>query len=254
MQNVLRAPLLTGLGFQHGFSTRRGGVSPPPFKSMNLASAVGDEPEHVTENQRRFAAAVGYDAARLFTLQQVHGQHVEPVGLQDDPDRVRALHGDALVAQSGVAVAVRSADCVPLLLADPESRQVAAVHAGWRGVLAGVVPAALAALCARTGAPPERIVGAVFPHIRRCCFEVDDALAEQLSAAGPGAAQCVFQVAAGKPYVALDAIVQAQLRARGLSDANLEDVPGCTCCEPESFFSYRRDGARSGRHLAAIIG
>jgi YfiH family protein len=254
MHNVLHAPVLTAQGFRHGFSTRRGGVSHAPFDSLNLALSVGDVPEHVAENQQRFAAAVGYDASRLFTLSQVHGREVRRVTKHDEPERVRAEQGDALVAQAGLPVGIRSADCVPVLLADPQSRQVAAVHAGWRGVLAGVVPAALELLSTRAGAAPARILVGVFPHIRRCCFEVDDALAEQLAAAGPDAGQSVFQAAAGKPYVALDMIVRAQLRAAGVSEPNIDDVAGCTCCDSEQFFSYRRDGAKSGRHLTVILG
>ena len=254
MENVLRAPSLAALGFQHGFSTRKGGVSPAPFDSLNFRTSGGDDPEHVAENQRRFAAAVGYDASRLYMLDQVHGRHVHEVSDGDQPERVHRVQADALVAPAGVAIGVRSADCVPVLLVDPGTRQVAAAHAGWRGVLAGVVPAALAKLAERSHALPSQLRAAVFPHIRRCCFEVDDALAEQLAAAGPGAQQCVFQVAADKPYVALDAIVRAQLRAAGMPDANIDDVPGCTCCEPERFFSYRRDGAKFGLHLAVVVG
>lgn len=254
MQNVLRAQSLIALGFQHGFSTRKGGVSRAPFATLNLAASAGDDPEHVAENQRRFAAAVGYDPERLCTLSQVHGRHVHELRVEDQPERVRAQQGDALVAPAGVPVGIRSADCVPVILVEPQSRQVAVAHAGWRGVLAGVAPAALERLRTRTGAPPAQLRAAIFPHIRRCCFEVDDALAEQLAAAGLGAQQSVFQVDAGKPYVALDVIVRAQLRAAGMSPENIEDVPGCTCCDPERFFSYRRDGAKSGRHLTVVVG
>jgi len=254
MENVLRAPSLTALGFQHGFSTRMGGVSSAPFDSLNLGASRGDASEHVAENQRRFAAAVGYDPGRLLMLNQVHGRHVQEISAQDEPAAVRGIEGDALVAPPGVPVGVRSADCMPVLLVDPVSRQVAAAHAGWRGVLAGVVPAALEVLARRAAAQASQLRAAVFPHIRRCCFEVDDALAEQLAAAGPGAEQSVFQVDAGKPYVALDAIVRAQLIAAGLPDANIEDVPGCTCCDAERFFSYRRDGAQFGMHFAVVVG
>jgi hypothetical protein len=254
MENVLRAPSLTALGFQHGFSTRKGGVSRAPFDSLNLAAARGDDPEHVAENQRRFAAAVGYDAARLFTVSQVHGSHVHEISEQDEPDSVRSMQGDALVAPAGAAIGIRTADCVPVLLVDPKTRHVAAAHAGWRGVIAGVVPAALSKLARRAGAQPAQLRAAMFPHIRRCCFEVDDALAEQLAAAGSGAGASVFQVAAGKPYVALDVIVRAQLKAAGMPESNIDDVSGCTCCDLERFFSYRRDGAKTGLHFAVVVG
>jgi YfiH family protein len=258
MHHVLRAPALTAQGFSHGFSLRQGGVSEPPFDSLNLATQVGDDPAHVAENQRRFAAWVGYDAAQLYTVSQVHGRQVERVTGAQPPDVVRSWQADALVAGAGAAVGVRTADCVPLLLGDPITRRVAAVHAGWRGVVAGVVPAAVAALCELSGSPvpPSRLSAALFPHIRRCCFEVGEDVAQALSALQLDAGQTVFasKTTKQKPRVALDSLVRAQLMAAGLPPEHIEDVPGCTCCEPARFFSFRRDGAASGRHLSVIVG
>jgi polyphenol oxidase len=253
MPEPLRALQLTRLGFRHGFSPRQGGVSPAPFDSLNLGASA-DDSEHVAENQRRFASMVGYRETRLFVLRQVHGREVRRVTSGDDPEHVWDEEGDALVASAGFAIGVRSADCVPVLLVDPATRQVAAAHAGWRGVVAGVVPAALDVLARSAGAPHARLHAALFPHIRRCCFEVDESVAQQLVAASPGADDCVIAMP-DKPHVALDVIVRAQLRALGVPDENIEDVPGCTVCDPERFFSYRRSGAGNhGLHLTAIVG
>jgi len=255
MHSVLRAPLLTEHGFEHGFSTRLGGVSAPPFDSLNLALGVGDDPGLVAENQRRFALAVGYVPGALFSLQQVHGELVQRVSPGADPGAVAQLQGDALVGQGGVAVGVRTADCVPLLIADPETRCVAAVHAGWRGVCAGVVTQAVRALCEASAAPAARLVAAVFPHIRGCCFEVGSDVALQLSAAVPGVS-CVSFVSEGprgRPHVALELLLRAQLSAAGVAAERTADVPGCTCCDAQRFFSFRRDGRASGRHLAVIV-
>ena len=251
MQSVLRAPLLTAQGFGHGFSTRLGGVSASPFDSLNLVPGVGDDPGHVAENQRRFAERVGFSPARLFCVQQVHGAQVQHVAPGADPQAIAQLQGDALVAEDG-AVGVRTADCVPILLADPQSRCVAAVHAGWRGVCAGVVGEAVRALSELASAPPARLIGAVFPHIRRCCFEVGDDVASQLQAAAPGQ-PCSHVGPSGRPHVALDLLVRAQLVAAGVASASVDDIAGCTCCDPNRFFSYRRDGRHSGRHLAVIV-
>jgi YfiH family protein len=251
MQSVLRAPLLTAHGFGHGFSTRLGGVSASPFDSLNLAAGVGDNPGHVAENQRRFAERVGFDATRLFCVQQVHGAQVQRVDAQADPRLVAQLKGDVLVAEDA-AVGVRTADCVPILLADPQTRYVAAVHAGWRGVCAGAVGEGVRALCEASSAPASRLIGAVFPHIRRCCFEVGDDVALQLEAAAPGAA-CRGVGPHGRPHIALDVLVRAQLLAAGVAAASVDDLPGCTCCDTTRFFSYRRDGQHSGRHLAVIV-
>ena len=254
MQSVLRAPLLTAQGFGHGFSTRLGGVSAAPFDSLNLGANVGDDPGHVAENQRRFAERVGFLAGRLCSAQQVHGADVLRVRDAGEAD-VRTLaqsRADALVAEPGAAVGVRTADCLPLLLADPETRYAAAVHAGWRGVCAGVVTAAVRALCEAAEAPAQRLIGAVFPHIRRCCFEVGEDVAQQLSAAVPGVA-CSHVGPRGRPHVALDLLVRAQLAAAGVSLASVDDVAGCTCCDVSRFYSFRRDGQQSGRHMAVIV-
>ena len=250
MQSVLRAQQLSRQGFAHGFSTRQGGVSAAPYASLNLGGSVGDDAAKVAENLRRFAGWVGYEPSRLFTLSQVHGARVRTLSAGDEPEAVRGEQADALVARERAPIAIRTADCVPLLLADPVTRCVAAVHAGWRGTVAGVVPAGVAALLAACHAPPERLLAAVFPHIRACCFEVGADVAAQLNAVAHGA----DAIRPGpKPHVDLAAIVRAQLMAAGLVAQNVEDVPGCTVCDPERFYSFRRDAAASGRHLAAIV-
>lgn len=242
---VLRAGNLTGAGIRHGFSTRLGGVSVGAFASMNLARAVGDDPEAVAENHRRFAAAVGYDAGRLYESSQVHGARV----LRADRREVavtRAEEADALVSSTaGDAVAVRVADCVPVLLAAPGAGVVAAVHAGWRGVAQRVVDAALGAMAAEPGG----VIAAVGPCIGPCCFEVGDEVAAEIAAA---AGEGVVQRRPGeKPRVDLRAAVAAQLAGAGVRA--VEQVGGCTRCEAGRYHSYRRDGRASGRLLAAIV-
>jgi polyphenol oxidase len=248
--DVLRSELLVREGFAHGFSLRTGGVSRGPFQSLNLARTVGDSAEDVAENHLRLASAVGFDAGRLLEVTQVHGAAVLAISPGMSPVEARMVEADALVAAGGdAAVAVRVADCVPVLLADRRSGAVAAVHAGWRGCVAGVVARAMAALTRRTAAPPE-VVAAIGPHIRVGAFEVGEDVGAQLAAAAP-ASQVVLR-GAGQPRVDLARVVRAQLVAVGVAEASIEDVGGCTFAEPERFFSYRRDGQRSGRHLAVI--
>ena len=253
----LRSQLLSQHGFRHGFSPRQGGVSQPPFDSCNLGRGVGDEPEHVAENRRRFAAAVGYEPGALFEVNQVHGREVHAVRRSDDPAQVRVASGDGLVAERGASVGVRTADCVPLLVADPETRCVAALHAGWRGAAAGVASSGLELLMQVSGAPAERLVAGIFPHIRACCFEVSADVAEVLANAWPpGVVGCDAlsrRGPGGKPHVDLAALLHAQLTAAGLVAARIELVDGCTRCSADRFFSYRRDGQASGRHLSAIV-
>ncbi len=252
METVLRSELLVGLGFRHGFSLRTGGVSAPPFDTLNLGRAVGDDPAAVEENHRRFAEAVGCAPGRLFEVSQVHGAEVVVVGPDADPDAVRATEADALVAPAlpEMAVGVRVADCIPLLLADPVTGAVAAVHAGWRGTVARVVDRAIDALEREAGARARDLVAVIGPHIRVGAFEVGEDVAARIAAEAHG--EDVVVRGAGKPHVDLARVVRAQLGARGVEGARIDDVGGCTQTDGERFFSYRRDGKRSGRHLAAI--
>jgi YfiH family protein len=242
MASVLCGPQLSRHGFAHGFSTRQGGVSVAP-------STSADE-THLAEDRRRFAARLGVAPERLFELSQIHGRQVRVVAATDAPDAVRLEQGDALVARGGLAIAVRSADCLPLLLADPTTRAVAAIHAGWRGAAAGVVDAGVQALIGLCAAPHTRLLAAIFPHIRSCCFEVGPDVAQSLAEAAHGSSV----VSAGlKPHVDLAGLVRAQLMAAGVLAEHIDDVPGCTRCDAERFFSFRRDGKASGRHLTAIV-
>jgi hypothetical protein len=243
---ILRSERLAKQGFRHGFSTRLGGASEGPYASLNFGRSVGDEPARVQQNHARLAAAVGYDPSQLFDASQVHGASVVTLRGSERPESVRAEQADALVARApGFAVGVRTADCVPVLLGDRRSGAVAAVHAGWRGVVAGVVREALAAM----EAEPEEVVAAIGPSIGPCCFEVGDDVAARLAAAaGDG---IVIRRAHEKPHVDLWRAVEHQLRHAGVR--TIDTLGACTVCESERFFSYRRDGARSGRMLSVIV-
>ncbi|MFO0606605.1 MAG: peptidoglycan editing factor PgeF [Polyangiales bacterium] len=244
---LLHARSLTDRGFAHAFTARDGGVSEGPFASLNLGAAVGDDPEHVRENHRRLARAVGYDPAALHQTWQVHGGAVWSHTPDASPDDTRRVEADALVAAApGVAVAVRVADCVPVLLADVATGRVAAAHAGWRGVVANVVGAALDALGPRS---PADVVAAIGPSIGPCCFEVGDDVAAEIAAATP--TPVVRSRPGAKPLVDLWRAVEAQLHARGVTA--VEPIGRCTVCDPGAFFSFRRDGARSGRMVGVIV-
>ncbi|HEX8793474.1 MAG TPA: polyphenol oxidase family protein [Polyangiaceae bacterium] len=179
------------------------------------------------------AAALG--AAGIVQVKQVHGARAVLAS------EAEGQEADALVAPpSGrvVAVGVRVADCVPVLVARTDTGGVAAVHAGWRGVVAGVIAAGVESLGRGT------LLAAIGPCIGACCFEVGADVSDRIG--------FVTRRAGEKAYVDLRAAVRAQLRALGLTDEAIDDVPGCTKHEPERFHSFRRDGANSGRMLAAI--
>lgn len=249
--DCLTSALLTSAGFHHAFFTRRGGVSEGPYATLNFSRAVGDDGERVARNVALAAEVLGVSAARVYYLSQVHGQVTHVLDGTEDPAGVINLEGDALVSRvAGVACGVRSADCVPILVGERRSGAVAAIHAGWRGVVRGVVEAALASLRAEAGGAGE-LVAAIGPHIRVGAFEVSDDVAEELAAASPVAG--VVERGGAKPHVSLVRIVRAKLEALGVAAGAIDDVGGCTVTEPERFFSFRRDGKVGGRHLSAIV-
>lgn len=251
-QWVLKSRLLSGAGFRHAFFTRRGGVSGPPFDSLNFLASAGDDASSVAENRRRAAAHLGIAMEHLFFLSQVHGTQARELRRGDDWNEVVHTRGDiTLSLEPGIGCGVRSADCVPVLLADRESGAVCAVHSGWKGTVANAAGAGVRALRALVGGRGD-LLSAIGPHIERCCFEVGEDVGGALaraSSAGPEA--LVGGDQKQKVKADLRMIVRAQLGAEGVTA--IDDVLGCTMCRPDLFFSYRRDGARSGRLLSAIV-
>ena len=172
----------------HGFSTRAGGVSAAPFDTLNMGARWGDVPASVEENRRRLLRAVGV-AGPLYVARQVHGAAVVRVRAGDDPAAIARIEADALITDapaspSGVFVA----DCIPALIVDPRTGAVAAAHAGWRGTVAGVLPAVVRALAAEFGARPDDLRVALGPAIGACCFEVGAEVVRAFEAALGGAA------------------------------------------------------------------
>jgi YfiH family protein len=236
---IVRSALLHP--FPHGFTTREGGVSPAPWDSLNLGGAVGDAPDRVEANWRRLEAETGLGFARV---RQVHGVRV----VRADAPGAPAEEADAVVSlRPGVAACVSVADCVPVLLADPATGAVAAVHAGWRGTLARAAAEGVRALAREAGAPPERLLAAVGPSIGPCCYEVSPELAERFRA---GIGPVVREGTA--PRLDLWSANRRVLEQAGLRPERIDLLGRCTACERDLFFSHRRDAGRTGRQMAFI--
>jgi polyphenol oxidase len=254
---VVRSPLLEGAGIRHGFGTRQGGASEGSFASLNFSLRAppprsgewsGDRPEHVQENLRRLGAEVGFDPGRCFRLKQVHGIDVLRVGAADSPPRLLARAGDALISDTpGTTVGVVTADCVPVLFADPVHCAVAAAHAGWRGLAGGVLEATITALGRAFGSRPADLLAAVGPCIGSCCYEVGEEVAAQFD---PAAVQ---RDRGPKPHLDLPAAALLRLRAAGLDRSNISTAALCTRCREDLLFSYRRSGDSTGHHLSVIV-
>jgi YfiH family protein len=225
-------------------------VSEGAYASLNFGA--GDAPERIAENVRRFAAAAGFDPRALRQASQVHGARVvdaDADAMRDDPGARE--EADALFLAPGGqgqarAVGIRVADCVPVLVATRDEGEIVAIHAGWRGVVSGVVAAGVARLKGR-----DRIA-AIGPCIGGCCFEVGAEVVPRVLAAAENDLSIVRRRERDdeKAYLDLRLAVRRQLARAGVED--VVDVGGCTRCDAERFFSYRRDGAESGRHLAVI--
>lgn len=243
----VQSKLLATAGVVHGFSTRIGGVSEGCFASLNLGRKWGDDPEKVNENHRRLAAHAGFAPGELTTVRQVHGSEVEKITASHATgalDRPR----DALISNvAGRTIGIYTADCVPVLLADVASGWVGAVHAGWRGTVAQILSKTIAELVT-AGVQPANLRLAIGPSIRSCCFEVDE------DVAGHFAARDVVRAAGKKPHVDLQRANRKQAELAGVDLEHIDDVAICTCCNPQQFFSYRRDGKSSGQQLSFISG
>ncbi|MFE9685290.1 peptidoglycan editing factor PgeF [Streptomyces sp. NPDC002701] len=221
-------------GAHFAFTDRWGGVSAVPYEELNLGGAVGDDPGAVRTNRDLAAKSLGLDPAHVVWMNQVHGPDVAVV---DGPWGDRPVpETDAVVtARRGLALAVLTADCTPVLLADPVAGIVAAAHAGRPGMVAGVVPAAVEAMV-RLGAEPSRIVARTGPAVCGRCYEVPDEMRAQVAAVEPAA---YAETTWGTPAVDVTAGVHAQLERLGVRDR--EQSPVCTI-ESADHFSYRRDG------------
>jgi len=257
---LLRSDLLVA-PFAHGFSTRAGGTSPPPFDSLNLGAKWGDHAAAVAENRRRLASAVGVTGP-IYVARQVHGAAVAVVRAGDAPAAIAAIEADALCSDDArVALGVFVADCVPALIVDPRSGAVAAVHAGWRGTVAGVLPAAVRALADHFGARAGDLRVALGPSIGACCFEVGadvvaaftSALAGAPAAGGPGVVHVSPRGVPDKWHVDLRLANRLLLERAGVAPDAIDAAADCTHCDRPRFYSYRRDRDRTGQQMGIVV-
>jgi len=221
-------------------TTRIGGVSQGPYASLNLGDHVGDVPDNVRRNRTLLCETLKLPSQPLW-LEQVHGTRVvdaavSPVGTSAD---------GAYTNQRGVVCAVLTADCLPIFLCDEDGTNVAVLHAGWRGLAAGVIDAGVASM----GSAPQRLIAHVGPAIGPGAYEVGDELRETFEQHDPAAAQAFLPRGSGHWLADLPELAHMRLRALGVARITVEEM--CTFREQDKFFSYRRDG-RCGR-MASLI-
>src|SRR5215469_10022066 len=249
----IEAATLTLAGIRHGFFTRAGGVSSGLYASLNGGVGSQDDAGKVLENRARMATALGVEPRRLLTAYQSHSPNVvvaeAPWTTENRPQ------ADAIVTRMrALAIGVTTADCGPVLFADPRSGVIGAAHAGWRGALTGVLEATVAAM-ERLGAARGQIRAAIGPMIRQESYEVGPDLVARFRAEDPAASR-FFAPAKRDGHAMFDlaGYIAARLKRAGI--AEVEDVGLCTYADPEQFFSYRRTTHRGeadyGRHVNAI--
>jgi len=228
------------------FSERQGGISPAPFDSLNLGLDLGDSDTHIQHNLHTLCARA--QLPEPHRSQQTHGTaHL----LCDGPGIQHTKQADILITRTaGCAVAVRTADCLPILLVDPHAGIAAAVHAGWRGTAQQITQVAIQHM-QELGANPEHILASLGPCIAACCFETNIHCAEQLAASHPQANEHIHYKG-NKAWPDLQAINVLHLQSTDIKPSHIESIDLCTYCLPERFFSYRRDALQSGRQLAIV--
>lgn len=239
----------------HGFTTRLGGVSTAEVGSLNLGIHRGDDPQNVRKNYEILGNALGFDPVDAVLSHQTHTDIVLPVTAAH---KGAGLFGpelpecDGLVTNTpGVTLVVFTADCTPILLHDPVTGAVGAVHAGWRGTAAGIAQKAVLTMQSQYGCDPANIRAAIGPNIKQCCFETDWDVPKAILASLGDAAKPHIRQKGEKYYLDLTAINAEFLRRAGVRD--IAAAPQCTRCDPNRFWSARVHGNARGSQGAVIV-
>jgi len=241
----------------HAFFTRHGGVSPAPYASLNVAPLSADAPAYLRENLRRIASVLPADPAAVVAARQVHGNRVIRVSETNIAcsifSAVEPFQGDALITdREGVWLAILTADCLPVLFFDPCKRVIAAAHAGWRGTLQHITADTLAEMTRLYGCRPKDVLAALGPAIGPCCYEVGDDVARLFSAPVRAGEPFARRNPAGRWTLDLAGLNRLQLLDSGVGEERILQVPVCTRCRGDLFFSVRGQREPTGRQLSVI--
>jgi len=230
---------------RHGFLTRKGGSSPPPYDTLNLSENNGDRDEHVSKNRNLVAKTFEFDLNRLSLLDQVHQDQIFLV--KEPPLTLRSLlEYDAQITNvSNVFLGILTADCVPIFVADQRKKAVAAIHAGRQGTALHITSKALRTMKEEFGCFPEDLLIALGPSIGFCCYEIDE------KAFSPEWEPFSIPVGDGKWMVDLVRINIAQIEQEGIKEEQIFWIDLCTSCHLDLFFSNRKEG-KTGRQLSFI--
>ncbi|MDO9515333.1 MAG: peptidoglycan editing factor PgeF [Syntrophales bacterium] len=251
----LESQALGECGFiTHAFCTRWGGVSEGRLADLNFGVHVGDSEEHLARNRELLCAAFDMSEHTLVTVDQVHGDRLLVIdetfqeGGYNSP-----LECDGIItAIPGVPIGIKTADCVPVLLADLKRRVVGAVHAGWKGTVLGIAARAAGVFMETFSSAPEDILAVIGPAIGPCCYEVDEAVFHRFDNR-EGKVAFTGGRKEGKWMLDLAAANRSQLQGVGIPRGNIFSADICTSCRHDTFFSHRGEGGDTGRQLNFIM-
>lgn len=238
----------------HLFTTRRGGVSTQPhLASLNVGDNRGDSEENVTANLDIAAGQIGLTHSDTVRARQIHSVKVRTVGKADKGAFFEDCDG-FVTAEQGVALTVKVADCVPILLCDKQASVIGALHAGWRGAASGIAYEGVLAMTA-LGAEPSRIKAALGACIHSCCYEVGGDFVESVEAllgCDPEQSGVIIPSADGKYHADIVRLNLIHLERAGIAPENISVCGECTCCDPKLFFSHRYSKGKRGTMCAMI--
>ncbi|MBI5875975.1 MAG: peptidoglycan editing factor PgeF, partial [Deltaproteobacteria bacterium] len=252
----------------HGFLSRIGGMSKPPFSSLNFDMRDGDDIANIEHNKAAVGKLFGFDVKRLVTINQVHGNDALVIDKDvKDISGISKTSADAVITnQCGVAIGILTADCVPIMLADPVKKVVGAVHAGWKGTVKTVVQKAIATMVKQFGSDKKTILAAIGPSIGQCCYKVDEVVAKEFGgkefiiplyppfSKGESKGDLAKGGRGGSGWrLDLKKANLSQMVNSGILEKNISVEDFCTSCRNDLFFSYRADNKKTGRQLNFIM-
>ena len=254
----LEFPAFAALGgFLHAVSTRKGGVSGKPFDGLNFSHRVGDRSDRVTENRGLFCRAVGVKADHLVTVNQTHSDIVVCVAAGDEGKGARdnpVADGDALVTNiPGLPLFIQTADCMPVLLADPIKKVVGVAHAGWKGTFMGIAAKTVEKMVEHYGCRAEDIHAAFGPAIGPCCYEVEASMRDELKKSYAWAEEAFRNGFHGKWHLDMEEVNARQVMEKGVKPENLIRPGICTIENLDLFYSHRAEAGKTGRFATLVM-
>lgn len=234
-----------------GFTTRNGGISRPPYNSLNLGMGTEDSPANIEGNRSNLTRSFGLEPRQLLTVKQVHGLDILLIDTPNlDLSHFTSVEADAIVTdQRGIMIGILTADCYPILLWHQQKPVAAVIHAGWRGAAGGLIGKTVDTLAQNFACPATELRAAIGPGIGAHKYEVDRPVRDAFRQGSGNWESIAKETRLGHWQLDIGLSCRLQLEACGLAPQQIEVAEPCTCCNPELFFSHRRDNGKTGRQI-----